>query len=338
MKAVVCEKYGNPEVLHLQDRDKPVPGDNELLIKVIATTVTAADSRVRSLRVPSGLELLMRLALGFTRPRQSILGSELAGYVEAVGKNVRKFRSGDYVFAFSDIKMGSYVEYKTISEDDAVAHIPSGLNFNEAAALSFGGTTALYFLRKAKLKPGEQILVIGASGSVGTAAVQLAKYFGAEVTAVCSAANADMVGNLGASHVIDYTREDYTKNGKTYDVIVDASGTIPFSRNKLLLKSGGRLLPLVTSLLDMLVIPWVSMFGSKKILLGTASGKEEDLRFLADLAEKGVFRPVIDKVYPFEKIVAAHRYVDTGHKKGNVVVTVAMEKQKGIEQEKVMNW
>ena len=201
MKAIVCEKYGSPEVLHMQNFDKPVPKDNELLIKVIATTVTAADCRVRGLKVPSGLELLMRLALGFTGPRQSILGSELAGYVEAVGKNVTKFRVSDRVLAFTDIKMGCYAEYKTISENDAVAHIPSSLNFKEAAALSFGGTTALYFLRKAELKPGEHILVIGASGSVGTAAVQLAKYFGAEVTAVCSAENADMVRKLGASQL-----------------------------------------------------------------------------------------------------------------------------------------
>jgi NADPH:quinone reductase-like Zn-dependent oxidoreductase len=199
---------------------------------------------------------------------------------------------------------------------------PPSLTHDEAAALSFGGTTALDFLRRGKLQPGERVLVNGASGAVGTAAVQLARHFGADVTGVCSTANMELVRSLGAHHVIDYTREDFTKNGVTYDVIIDTVGTAPFSRSEASLKETGRLLLVLAGLPDMLQIPWISMTSSKKVIAGTAVGRAEDLRFLAGLAEAGAFRPVIDRRYPLERIVEAHRHVDTGRKKGNVIVTL----------------
>jgi NADPH:quinone reductase-like Zn-dependent oxidoreductase len=322
MKAVVYERYGPPAVLQLKEVDKPTPKDNEVLIKTHATTVTSGDWRVRSLNVPAGFGLITRLVFGVTRPRQPILGTELAGGVESVGKDVRKFKVGNQVFAFSDAAMGCYAEYKCMPEDGAMALKPANLTYEEAAALSFGGTTALDFIRRGKLQSGEKVLVNGASGGVGTAAVQLAKHFGAEVTGVCSTANVELVRSLGASHVIDYTKEDFTQNGETYDVIVDTAGTAPFSRSKASLKERGRLLMVLGGLPDMLRIPWVSMTSSKKVIAGPAAGRAEDLRFLAGLAEAGEFKPVIDRCYPFEQIAEAHSYVDTGRKKGNVVITL----------------
>ncbi|MEQ1525340.1 MAG: NAD(P)-dependent alcohol dehydrogenase [Gallionella sp.] len=325
MKAIVYERYGSPDVLQLKEVEKPTPKNNEVLIKTHATTVTSADWRVRSLNVPVGFGLIMRLVFGVSRPKQPILGSELAGVIESVGKDVRKFKVGDPVFAFSDASMGCHAEYKCMPEDGAVALKPPNLTFEEAAALSFGGTTALDFLRRGKLKSGERVLVNGASGAVGTAAVQLAKHFGAIITGVCSTANVELVKSLGASCVIDYTQEDFTQNGETYDVIVDTVGTAPFSRSKASLKEGGRLLMVLAGLPDMLQIPWVSMTSSKKVIAGPAVGCAEDLRFLAGLAAAGEFKPVIDRCYPFEQITEAHRYVDTGRKKGNVVITLEHE-------------
>ena len=322
MKADVYERYGPPEVLQLKEVEKPTPKDNEVLIKTYATTVTSGDWRVRSLNVPTGFGLIMRLVFGVTRPKQPILGSELSGVVESVGKDVRKFKVGDRVFAFSDAALGCYAEYKCMPEDGALAIKPANLNYEEAAALSFGGTTALDFFRRGKLQSGEKVLINGASGGVGTAAVQLARHFGADVTGVCSTANLELVRSLGASHVIDYTQEDFTQNGKTYDVIVDTAGTAPFSRSKASLKERGRLLMVLGGLPAMLRIPWVSMTSSKKVIAGPAAGRAEDLRFLAGLAESGQYKPVIDRCYPFEQIAEAHRYVDTGRKKGNVVITL----------------
>lgn len=322
MKAIVYERYGPPEVLQVMEVEKPTPKDNELLIKTYATTVTSGDWRVRSLNVPAGFGLIVRLVFGVSRPKQPILGTELAGVIESVGKDVRKFKVGDQVFAFSDAAMGCHAEYKCMPEDGVVALKPPNLTYDEAAALSFGGTTALNFFRRGKLQSGESVLVNGASGGVGTAAVQLARHFGADVTGVCSTANVELVRSLGASHVIDYTKEDFTQNGETYDVIVDTVGTAPFSRSKASLKEGGRLLMVLGGLPDMLQIPWVSMTSSKKVIAGPAAGHAEDLRFLAGLAEMGEFKPVIDRRYPFERIAEAHSYVDTGRKKGNVVITL----------------
>lgn len=322
MRAVVCTRYGPPEVLRLEERAKPAPGDNEVLIRTRASTVSSGDHRVRSLDLPRGFKTIGRLILGLTKPRQPVLGTELAGEVEAVGRGVTKFRPGDPVFAFSGAKMGCHAEYKCMPEDGAVAAKPAKLSFDEAATLSFGGTTALDFLRRARLKKGETVLVNGASGAVGTATVQLAKHFGATVTGVCSGANLALVKSLGADHVIDYTKEEFTQNGIAYDVIVDTAGTAPYARSKASLKKGGRLLVVLGGLSDMLLAPWVSMVGDKKVIAGPAAERPEDLRLLAKLAEEGEYRPVVDRCYPFEQIVEAHRYVDTGRKKGNVVVTL----------------
>jgi len=322
MKAIVYEKYGPPEVLQLREVEKPAPKDNEVLIKTHATTVTSGDWRVRSLNVPVGFGLIIRLVFGVLKPKQPILGSELAGVVESVGKDVSKFKVGDHVFAFSDAAMGCYAEYKRMPQDGAIALKPAKLTFDEAAAISFSGTTALNFLRRGKLQRGESVLINGASGGVGTAVVQLAKHFGADVTGVCSTANVEWVRSLGACQVIDYTKEDCTQNGKTYDIIVDTVGTAPFARSKASLKEGGRLLMVLAGLPDMLQIPWAAMMSNKKIIAGPATTSAEDLRFLAEMADAGEFKPVIDRRYPFEQIAEAHRYVDTGRKKGNVVITL----------------
>ena len=322
MTAIVYERYGPPEVLELKEVAKPTPRNNEILIKTHATTVTSGDWRVRSLNVPLGFGLISRLALGFLRPRQPILGTELAGEVESVGKDVRRFKVGDQVFASSGVAMGCYVEYKCMPEDGAVAFKPANLTYDEAAAISFGGTTALHFLRKAELRSGERVLVNGASGGVGTAAVQLARHFGADVTGVCSTANVELVRSLGANHVIDYAKEDFTENGVAYDVIVDTAGTAPFSRSIGSLTERGRLLMILGTLPDMLRVPWVSMTSRKRVIAGVAPTRAEDLRFLAELAEAGEFKPVIDRRYPFAQIAEAHRYVDTGRKRGNVIITL----------------
>jgi NADPH:quinone reductase-like Zn-dependent oxidoreductase len=322
MKAITYTKYGPPDVLQIEEVAKPSPKDNEILIKTRATTVTSGDWRVRSLNVPVGFGFISRLIFGVSRPKQPILGTELAGEIESVGKKVKKFKVGDQVFVFSGAAMGCYVEYKCMPEDGAVSLKPFNLTYDEAAAISFGGTTALDFFKRGKLQSGEKVLVNGASGGVGTAAVQLAKHFGAEVTGVCSTTNIELVKSLGANHVIDYTKEDFTDNGITYDIIVDTAGTAPFSRIKDSLKEGGRLVLVLGGLPDMLQIPWVLMTSNKKIIAGPASERVEDLHFLAKLAETGEFKPVIDRRYPFEQIAEAHSYVDTGRKKGNVVITL----------------
>jgi NADPH:quinone reductase-like Zn-dependent oxidoreductase len=322
MKAIVCTRYGSPDFLQVRELPKPAPRDKEVLIRVLATTVTAGDWRVRSMDVPRGFRLLARLALGITRPRQPILGTELAGEVEAVGKAVTRFKPGDHVFAFSDLRMGCHVEWKCMPEDGAVAAKPANLSHEEAAALSFGGTTALGFLRKAKIQRGDKVLVNGASGGVGTAAVQLAKHFGAHVTGVCSGGNFELVRSIGADALIDYTKADFTANGETYDIIVDTAGTAPFSRSKRSLARGGRLLLVVAGLAETLRAPWASLTTDKKVIAGSPGVRPDDVRLLADLAAAGQLRPVIDRRFPFEQIADAHRYVDAGHKKGNVVVTL----------------
>jgi NADPH:quinone reductase-like Zn-dependent oxidoreductase len=325
MKTVVSTRYGSPDVLEFRELAKPIPRAKEILIKILATTVTSGDWRVRSLAMPPGFRLVAPLIFGIAKPRQPVLGSELAGEVVAIGTAVTKLKVGDQVFAFSDFAMGCHAEYKCMPENDAVALKPANLSDDEAAALSFGGTTALAFFRKANLLRGEKVLINGASGSVGTAAVQLAKHFGAIVTGVCSAANAELVHSLGATHVIDYTKDDFTRNGETYDVIVDTAGTAPSSRSSTSLKKGGRLLLVLSGFADMLKAPWQSMTSGKKVIAGPAAWRTEDLQFLASLAAAGEFRPVIDRRYPFEQIADAHRYVDTGRKRGNVVVTLLHE-------------
>src|SRR3990172_96100 len=322
MKAILYQRYGPPDVLELKEVEKPAPKENEVLIKIHATTVTSGDWRARSLEVPAGFKFLSRLFFGLRKPKRQILGTELAGKIEEIGKSGRGLEVGDRAFAYPGASMGCYAEYKCMPEDGQLARIPPNLSYDEAAALSFGGATALDFFRRGKLQSGERVLINGASGGVGTAAVQLAKHFGADVTGVCSTANVELVRSLGANHVIDYTKEDFTENGETYDIIVDTVGTAPFSRSKGSLKERGRLLMVLAGLPDMLQIPWVSMTSSKKVIAGPAAGRAEDLRFLAGLAEAGEFKPVIDRRYPLEQIAEAHRYVDTGHKKGKVVITM----------------
>ena len=320
MKAIVYEAYGSPDVLKLKEVAKPVPKSNEVLIKVHATTVTTGDWRVRSLNLPPGFGFLGRLIFGILKPRQPILGSEIAGVIESVGKGVSKFKVGDAVFSFSDAAMGCHAEYRCMGEDGPIALKPSNMSFNDSAPLSFGGTTALSFLRRANLKAGDKILINGASGGVGTAAIQLAKHFGAVVTAVCSTPNVELVKSLGADDVIDYLKEDFTKNGVKYDVIMDIAGNAPYSRSKGSLVERGYLLMVLAGLFDMLQAPWISIYSGIRTVVGPAFGKAEDLRYLAQLAESGKFKTIIDKCYPFEKMADAHRHVDTGHKRGNVVV------------------
>ena len=320
MKAIVYEAYGSPDVLQLKEVVKPIPKRNEILIKIHSTTVTTGDWRVRSLNLPPGFGFLGRLIFGIFKPRQPILGSEIAGVVESVGKDVSKFKVGDAVFSFSDAAMGCHAEYRCMGEDGPIALKPINLSFNESAPLSFGGTTALSFLRRANLKTGDKILINGASGGVGTAAVQLAKHFGAVVTAVCSTPNVELAKSLGADDVIDYLKEDFAKNGVKYDVIMDIAGNAPYSRSKGSLVERGYLLMVLAGLSDMLQAPWISMMTGIRTVVGPAFGTAEDLRYLAQLAESGKFKTIIDKCYPFEKMADAHRHVDTGHKTGNVVV------------------
>ena len=322
MKAVVYERYGGPEVLRFIEVPTPIPGPGEVLIRIHATTVTAGDWRMRSLDVPRGFGLLARLAIGITKPRKPILGTELSGVIAEVGRGVKKFKPGDEVVAFPGLALGSHAEFRCMPEDGAIVPKPATLSHAEAAALSFGGGTALYFLRKGKIDAGDRILVNGASGAVGTAAVQLAKHFGAEVTAVCSGGNADLVRSIGADHVIDYTAEDFTRNGRTYDIIMDTAGTAPFGRSRTSLRDGGRLLLVLGGMRDVLSAPWVALTDSRKVIGGTVQTSATDLQFLTSLAERGELRPIIDRTYPFEEIAAAHRYVDTGRKRGNVVITL----------------
>ncbi len=320
MKAAVYRRYGPPDVVRIEEVPRPDPKTNELLVRVRATTVSAGDSRLRSARVPPGFGLMMRLAFGIFGPRRHTLGWEFAGEVAAVGPSVARFVPGDRVFG---TRMGSHAEY-VVAPESSAAPIPRSLTFEDAASLVFGGMTSLYYLRdKAKVQPGERALINGASGAVGTAAVQIAKHFGAAVTGVCSAANGELVRSLGAERVVDYAREDFTQTGQTYDVILDAVGNCPFERCKHALAPGGRLLLVVASLGQMLGGMLRPSRAGRRVLTGVGATRAEDLLFLGTLAESGALKPVIDRTYPLARIVDAHSYVDTGRKRGSVVVTLS---------------
>lgn len=322
MQAMVYTKYGPPDVLQLKEVEKPSPRDNEILVKIKATTVTAGDIRARSFTVPRSVWLPARLTLGFRQPKLAILGMELAGEVESVGKNVTRFKEGDPVFAATQSGFGAYAEYKCLPEDGPVSSKPDHLSFEEAAAIPIGARTALFFLRKANIQNGQKVLVYGASGSVGSYAVQIARFFGANVTAICSSANTEWVKSLGAERVIDYTADDFLRTGETYDVIFEAVNKSLFSDCMKLLKKGGTYINVVEPLpsVQMLRAQWT---GGWKLLLSRNSPETpEALHFLKELVEAGKLKVVIDRCYAFEDIVEAHKYVEKGHKKGNVVITL----------------
>ena len=320
MKAIICAKYGSSNVLQLKEIEKPSPEDNEVLIKIFATTVTSGDVKLRGANFGFLFWLPMRLVMGFRGPRKkrTMLGHELAGEIEAVGKDVKLFSKGDQVFGLTGVKGGTYAEYICLPEDKVLAVKPADLTYEEAAAIPIGGNTSLYFLKKANIQSGQKVLIYGASGALGTAAVQLAKSFEAEVTGVCSTVNLELVKSLGADKVIDYTKEDFSKSGESYDVIYDTVGKTSFSGVKRSLKKNGFYLEAVMKLSHAVRGLWSSI----TVVGGMASEKAEDLIFIKELIEDGKLKAVIDKVYPLEQIAEAHSYVDKGHKKGNVVITV----------------
>lgn len=320
MKAVICTKYGSADVLELKEVEKPVPKDNEILVKVYATTVGPSDVAFMKAE-----PFIVRFFNGFFKPKIPIPGGVLAGEIEAAGKDVKLFKVGDPVFGSTVLNLGCFAEYTCLPEEGAVAIKPANMSYAEAAGLCDGGNTALTFLRdKAKLQSGQKVLINGASGSVGTFAVQLAKYYGAEVTGVCSTANLELVKSLGADKVIDYTKEDFTKSGETWDVIFDVVGKSSFSRCKRSLKQKGIFLETVPTLAIMVQMLWTSKSdGQKAIFAATGlTQTKEKMNFLRELIEAGKLKTVIDRYYPLEEIAEAHRYVEKGHKKGDVVITV----------------
>jgi NADPH:quinone reductase-like Zn-dependent oxidoreductase len=327
MRAVVYDRYGPPDVLRLEDVKQPVPQEDEVLVKIHATTVNRADCATREANRRSGLAvmLLSRSISGFRRPKQRILGTELAGEVAVVGAAVSEFAVGDHVFGTSGFRFGAHAEFICMRESARIAHMPTNMSFEEAAAVCDGALNALWCLRGADLRKGQRILIYGASGSIGTAGVQLAKSFGADVTAVCSTKNLALVRALGADRVIDYTQEDFTKNGQMYDVIFDAVGKHAFRRCRGSLKPGG--FYLATDLGFLWHVPLLVLLtrriGDKRVALGITAYTKQDVVFLKELIEAGKYRAVIDRSYPLEDVVEATRYVETGHKTGNVVLTVS---------------
>jgi len=324
MKAVVYDHYGPPDVLRLADVERPIPKEDQILVKVRATTVNRLDVHTREANAKSGpaLSFLSRLVSGVRRPRQPILGSEFAGQVVEAGAGVTEFAVGDHLFGTTGLGFGAHAEFMCVRESARVTHKPARMSFEEAAAVSDGFLNAFTCLKQADLRGGTKILVYGASGSIGTAGVQLARYFGADVTAVCSTKNLELVKSLGADRVIDYTQEDFTKNGETYDVIFDAVGKHSFKRSKDSLKTGGRYLA-TDGFENLILAMWTPMFGDKTVIFQIPPRQtKQDVQFLKTLIESGKYRAVIDRCYPLADVVEATRYVETQHKTGNVVLTV----------------
>jgi NADPH:quinone reductase-like Zn-dependent oxidoreductase len=315
MKAAVYYEYGTPEVLQVKKVEKPIPKKNEILVNIKATAVNSGDWRLRKAD-----PFAVRFIYGFMRPKINILGTVFSGQVESIGQEVSHFKVGDLVFGHTDMSFGSYAEYKCLSENSSIALKPANISHIEAAVIPFGGVTALHFIKKAIIKQGQKVLVIGASGAVGSAAVQLAKAFGAEVTGVCSTANIALVKSIGADKVIDYTKEDFSKNGETYDVIFDTVKAISVSRSLKSLNENGIMILSAAGISEMLQGLWISMTSSKKVMTGVIRHKAEDIIFLKELIETDIYKPIIDRTYQIEQIAEAHAYVEKGHKKGNVAV------------------
>jgi NADPH:quinone reductase-like Zn-dependent oxidoreductase len=320
MNAAVCRRYGPPDSVTIEAVETPAPGPRDVLIRVRATTVSSADWRIRSLAMPYGFAAFGRIAFGLRAPRQPILGSELSGDVVAAGSAVRRFAPGDAVIAFPGSKLGAHAEDCCVPEDGMIVKKPPHLAYEHAAALAFAGTTALDFFRRARLRAGDHVLINGASGAVGSAMVQLAVDAGARVSAVCSTGNASLVSTLGASRVIDYARTDFAGEGIRYDVIVDTVGNAPYARAKRALNKGGRLLLVLATLPELLRAPWITLTTGHRVIAGPAAERMADLRTIVQMAESGRFTPVIDSCRPFSEIVHAHARVESGRKRGAVVV------------------
>ena len=317
MKAIVYNEYGSSNVLQLKQLAKPEPKENEILIRIKATAVNSGDVRLRKAD-----PFAVRFIFGLLKPKIHVLGSVFSGEIERIGDKVKQFKVGDQVFGHTDMHFGAYAEYICVPEDGSLALKPPTISHNEAAAIPFGGVTALYFLKKAMIKENQKVLIVGASGAVGSAAVQLAKSFGANVTAVCSTSNIDLVRSIGADKVIDYTKEDFTKKGEIYDVIFDSVNTISVSRSLKLLSRNGIMILSAAGLTEMLQGAWGSFLTKKKVLTGVIHHKAEDIIQLKGLVEAKKFKPIVDRTYPLEKVGEAHAYVEKGHKKGNVAIEV----------------
>jgi NADPH:quinone reductase-like Zn-dependent oxidoreductase len=336
MKAIVYKEYGPPDVLQLKEVEKPAPTDNEILIRNHATTINIGDIWARNFKeitpskftMPLPLWLPSRMYFGFTKPRVNILGSEFAGEVEAVGKGVKRFRKGDQVFGYRGQKMGANAEYLCMPEDGLVAIKPANMTYEQAATVPYGALTALSLLRKANIQPGQKVLINGASGSIGSAAVQLAKYFGAEVTGVCGTPGLEFVKILGADKVLDYTREDFTKNGETYDLIFDILGKSSFSSCKNSLKQNGIYLLASFKIKQLFQMLWTSITPGKKVICMLSTENPKDLIFIKELVEAGKIKSVIDRCYPLEQTAEAHRYVEKGYKTGSVIITIENNNKK----------
>ena len=331
MKAIVYTEYGPPDVLHLKEVEKPAPKDNEILIRNYATSVNYGDiiarkfSKIsfREFNMPLPFYFFARIAFGFSKPKKQILGSEFAGEVEAVGKDVTRFKKGDQVYGYSGQSMGANAGYLCMAEDGEVAIKPANMTYEEAAVVPYGAITALNLLRKVDIQSGQKVLINGASGSIGSAAVQFAKLAGAEVTGVCSTPRLELVKSLGADKVIDYTKEDFTQSGETYDLIFDILGRGSISLGKRSLKPDGRYLLASFKMRHLIQMLWTSMVGSQKVICALAPEKSGDLPYISELIEAGQLKAAIDKCFPLEQTAEAHRYVENGHKKGNVVIIVS---------------